>query len=178
MDAALKTNLETAVTRFLVRLEDLFGPRDPRFPSVYAERWSDPRKSPCPMFFEREERAIIYISAYVTSRGALWEVAHECVHLLDPWMEEVEGKPTSVLEEGFATWFQNSWSQGDKGEVGPAYQEAERLVRPYMGDLPDAIKYLRSQGIRIGEIEPAHLRGAYPKMASSRVERLCQRWAG
>jgi len=55
---------------------------------------------------------------------AHWQLAHECVHLIDPHKD-----PTNFLEEGLATWYQNQKAEGF--ENSKSYKRAENLVRPY-----------------------------------------------
>ena len=65
--------------------------------------------------------------------GHVWELAHESVHLLDPWNPSCkkEGCSTNCLEEGLATWFQNRAVQ-DGGNAEIEYARRERLVAPLM----------------------------------------------
>ncbi len=86
-----------------------------------------------------------------------WQVAQECVHLLDP----VEGGP-NCLEEGLASWFQNSrqFHNSDEAEqyikkindYGTNYQCARALVCCCMPQIISAVKEIRSSGTRIGDI--------------------------
>ncbi len=132
-------DLKAHVTRYLSILESILGPRDPRF--VFGTiRKSDGR--PCTHFPEDFHlrggcRVDILITDWPWEHYSLdqgpWQIAHECVHLLDP------GKmgAANVLEEGLATWFQNEPSYHD-GRVRryiagnekqlPAYLEAQELV--------------------------------------------------
>lgn len=171
----LKASLESATRNFLSRIEELFGPRDPRFPHLEIQRWDDPLKGPRPLFQEEQGRVTIMITAKVGYEGARWEVAHECVHLVDPWMAEIEGRETNLLEEGLATWFQNTSVLEGRGNPLPVYKEAESLVRPYMSDFPAAIKRIRTERIRIGSIQPHHIARFYPRMDSLTAQRLCER---
>jgi hypothetical protein len=63
-------------------------------------------------------------------RLARWQLAHECVHLIDPHFPA----PTNVLEEGLATWFQNRQVKCRCFFSTPAYSRAEHLVSPLMED--------------------------------------------
>ncbi len=175
IEPVLKAKLTRSVSRFLLRLEDLFGPRDRRFPSVEVDRWESVSKGPSQIYSAVDGRVTIMITAHVSNLGALWELAHECVHLLNPWIPDIEGMPTNVLEEGLASWFQNCVAHESRGELLPAYARAEALVRPHMVVLPPAIRRLREQGVRIGEINPSHL---HRVVDSATAEQLCQRWAG
>ena len=46
----------------------------------------------------------VWVSKWSDHSRAGWDLAHECVHLLDPIME----KYATYLEEGLATWYQDS----------------------------------------------------------------------
>ena len=85
------------------------------------------------------------------TRGG-WQIAHECVHLLDP----TPRGGSNFLEEGLATWYQNEpyfHNEQVKIYIGrntkslPDYIEAEQLVRKCIpeGLLP-AVKEIREHG--------------------------------
>ena len=171
----LRASLERDATAFLSRLEELFGPRDPRFPLLDIQRWTDPSEGPRPVFYEKEGRVRVMITANVNDKSARWEVAHECVHLIDPWIFAKEGRETNVLEEGLATWFQNTQVSEGRGDPLPFYKRAESLVCPYMSDFPAAIKRIRREGTRIGDIQSRHIDRSYPRMDSFTAWQLCRR---
>ena len=113
-------NLEAYVTRYVSILESIFGQRDPRF--VFGTiGMSDGRpRTHFPGGFHLDGgcHVDILITKYPWKHRSPdqgpWQIAHECVHLLDP----CEKGTANTLEEGLATWFQDE----------PAYHE-ERVRR-------------------------------------------------
>ena len=107
-----------------------------------------------------------------------WQIAHECVHLLDP----SEKGTANVLEEGLATWFQNEPTYHDErvrryiaknDKHLPAYLEAQELVRHSLPDILQAVKTLRASGDRIGDIKADMLAPLLPNAETGTAERLC-----
>ena len=106
---------------------------------------------------------------------ATWQVAHECVHLLDP----VKFGNATILEEGLAMWFQNNekyhracvknyiarykrmiekkLNKNTMTCSDRKYFEAENIVNHYMTHLESAVKRIRAKGVKISEIQPCHL---------------------
>ena len=83
-----------------------------------------------------------------------WQVAHECVHLLDP----VERGAANFLEEGLATWFQDELLFHDdnvkryiaRNSPPPEpYSTAKRLVVQCQPQIVPVVKKIRSSGTRI-----------------------------
>lgn len=163
--------LEKQVPGFIRDLEKRFGPRDPNFEFGCI----DPEpKCPPETFFRREGITCVKLSTgscrftggvvdIRLTRKALkhpdkplakWELAHECLHLIDPYGGcNSSGKPlrTNVLEEGLATWYQNKKVPRQFAER--SYAEAEELVAPFMNTLPGAIRGIRQDlRLAIGDI--------------------------
>ena len=87
------------------------------------------------------------------STHVLWDVAHECVHLIDPY----KGGETNNLEEGLATWFQNSKIDFPSCPTSP-WAEAERWVKcAGIERLCSIVRRLRSEDVRIGDITAEQL---------------------
>ena len=178
------SDLKAHATKYLKILESIFGPRDPRF-TFNDVRCSD--ESPCTHFpqgfhFGGDCRVDILITRWPWEHRSPdqgpWQVAHECVHLLDP------GKlgSTNVLEEGLATWFQNEPSYHDERvqcyiaknqSPLPAYANAEALVRSSLPDVLNAVKTLRASGIRIRDIKADVLAPLLSSTDTETLERLC-----
>lgn len=99
---------------------------------------------------------------------ARWQLAHECVHLIDPNF----APPTNVLEEGIASWYQDEKVPG-KERSGPnreRYEKAKSYVKANMKHeaatlfqwqwdraLLKAVQTLRSEDRRIGDITQSDL---------------------
>ena len=155
-------------------LESMFGKRDGKFVMGGIARSSDrfARTSyPNGFYLKGGCTVDIMISPYPFDQCHYgqggWQVAHECVHLLDPTLNGA----SSFLEEGLACWFQNDptfhdrevrdYIEFNKGSTDtpphPYYVEAEDLVREFILEktpLTTAVCAIRNRGIRIGEIRP------------------------
>ena len=173
-------------SQLLSDIECMFGPRDHSFTLVGIDLDSTPGASPrlwypdsgiAPDDPDRRSRHVIIrltSNALIELTRARWQLAHECFHLLDPWNEQVDGRPSSWLEEGLASWYQNSrvpeaeWHEG-------LYALAEDLVTPLMNELPKAIKLIRRErGLRISAITPDVLREYCPGPSEETLLKLCQ----
>ena len=173
---------------FLTEIEKLFGPRDPKFTYVGLEFdtshdakpriWFPHTGYPGRETNEPSRHVNIRLTGNAQNDAnlAIWQLAHECVHLIDPWNIEVEGRTSNVLEEGLATWYQNTIVQGVSLDDDPSYKEAKTLVEPYMPKLAETIKHLRTQhSVRIGDIEnPDLLLKHSPDMDPKTAENLCR----
>ena len=130
-------------------LEERFGPRDPNFEfgSILPGTGKRPHIS-CP----RTSRINICLTKEALADSdemwARWQLAHECVHLIDP-----HENPTNVLEEGLAVWYQNKKVTRQFADRDGPYAEAEDLVRPFVHTLPTAIRGIRTNlRLAIGDI--------------------------
>ena len=174
---------------FLAEIEKLFGPRDSKFTYVGLEIDTTHNAKPRIWFphtgypgresDEPSQHIAIRLteSAQNDANIAIWQLAHECVHLIDPWNIEAEGRQPSVLEEGLATWYQNTIVQSVLQD--PTYEAAKSLISPYMPDLATTVKHIRTQhNIRISTIDaPDLLLRHCPEMDPKVAEALCQRFA-
>ena len=169
-------------TALLTDTEQLLGPRSRRFALgdiVCAPHGTNP------MIFRRGDTNIVDIrityealAGNSNGRLAYWQLAHECVHLIDPQFPP----PTTVMEEGIATWNQNK-KLGSRDFLCPsrdvAYIEAERLVAAYMDNdyLPEIIRGLRQRPVypvRIYDITLDLLARSAPKIPSLAASKLTQ----
>ena len=106
-----------------------------------------------------------------------WQVAHECVHLLDPGI----GGTANFLEEGLATWFQNEPRFHDdavrqyiaRNTRTLLYDAAKDLVLRCMPQLTTAVKEIRESSKRIREISPDVLAARLPHVDRETVNSLC-----
>ena len=187
------TWLAGQVHKYLIRIEELFGPRDPRFEFGAIRRSNDSKGDPQTHFVNGYHEnggcvVDIHISHNVFDNNrkthATWQIAHECVHMLDP----CRGGEANVLEEGLATWFQNElrFHPGlvqlfirDLDPLAVRYTEAMTLVRICMPNLANAVREIRSSGIRLKEIKPELLKEALlPNVIDDAcINRLCERFS-
>ena len=178
--------LPVHASRFLTDVEHLFGPRDPSFTVVGIEVDATPGACPhlwypdsgiAPADTDRRSRHVVIrltSNALTDPVRAQWQLAHECFHLLDPWNERVDGRPANWLEEGLASWFQNSRVPEAESHEGQ-YALAENLVSPLMDELPEAVKLIRRERrLRISAIMPDVLREYCPGFSEEALQKLCK----
>ena len=186
-DGTYSLTLAQLTSVFIAEIERLLGPRDPKFTYVGLE--IDTTQNATPQIWfphtghperergKRSDHIIIRLteSAQSNANVATWQLAHQCVHLIDPWNIEVEGRTSNYLEEGLATWYQNTIIQ-DIQINHPQYAKAKSLVEPHMPQLATTIKHLRTNhNLRIGDIEnPDLLLKHSPDMDPKTAENLCR----
>ena len=171
---------------FLADIEHCFGPRDRSFALVGIDIDRTPDNPPrlwfpdtgiAPDDAEKRSRHVVIRlgpNALTNPARARWQLAHECFHLLDPWNLKVDGRPTNMLEEGLAAWYQNTRVPEAASHEGQ-YALAEELVRPLIGELPRAVKRIRlEQQLRVSEITPDVLRAHCPGFSYETLWQLCQ----
>ena len=181
--------LNKQVQEYVEMLEDMFGPRDQGF--VFGTV----RQSDCniPRTYYRgkyhtDGGCVVDIKVGKSAWEKLqygrsaWQVAHECVHLLDP----TERDAANFLEEGLATWFQyepqfhneivNQYiARYPNWQPPERYSTAKRLVVQCQGIVP-AVKKIRSSGARICEITPDVLAAHVPGADRETIEHLCAKF--
>ncbi len=160
---------------YLADPEQQFGPRDSSFTILGIELVDSPTEKPHVWFPNTDpagKHVIVHLSPQPldNARVARWQLAHECLHLLDPRLP-----PTNVLEEGLATWYQNKAVPVTFAPCEP-YIEAERLVYPLMDELPAAIRLLRKAGYRIGGLTAEQLQEVCPRIDRDLAVRLADKF--
>ena len=189
--------LEQQRDRYIDILEELFGPRDQRF--VLGSIGETPYRADMPQTyfpngFDLNGGCIvdIHISRLPWRTNArvqgTWQVAHECVHLLDP------GEPrTNYLEKGLATWFQCESKYHvdevkgyierkvrDYFESSPAdmkkYIQARDLVCYCMPGLSHSVREIRGSGIRIRDVTVEVLASCLPEIDREMLHNLCAKF--
>ena len=178
--------LSSHASRFIADIEGLFGPRDRSFTLVGIVIDRTPGNPPQLWFPDsgippgdaegRSRHVVIRLAsnALTDLAKARWQLAHECLHLLDTWNERVDGRPANWLEQGLATWYQNSRVPEAECHEGQ-YALAEDLVSPLMDESPNAVKLIRQErGLRISEITPDVLQGYCSGMSEDILRKLCQ----
>lgn len=171
---------------FIRDIEQRFGPRNSMFSLVGVEIDETPNATPCNYFPDfgippgdpenRSRHIIIRLTpqTLVSRECARWQLAHECIHLIDPWNRIADGRATNVLEEGLAVWYQNFAAPCSLGTDLRSYLEAEALINPHIGELCAAIKSIRSDElVRIGEMTPELLLAYCPSIGDATARRLC-----
>ena len=182
-------DLEAQVTRYRGILESTFGPFNGRLTFRSVGRVPEDEVDQPQIHFPCGYSGgvvDIWISREPYDEGlpdqATWQIAHECVHLLDP-CEEGEA---NYLEEGLATWFQMEPRFHDKIVKGylrkkrgrlirdPRYVTALGMVRRNMPGLKKAIREIRGSGTRLCEIAPSHLRSHLAGVGEKALAALCE----
>ena len=180
-------SLEFEVRRYQEILEDLFGPCDSRF--VFGTIRKSEDNTPRTFFpnnYYTNGGCIVDIHIsdfpwehYSPDQGK-WQVAHECVHLLNP-----ESGTTKFLEEGLATWFQNEPRFHDDAvkqyikrntKTNGSYASAKNLVLHCMPQLAVAVKGIRKSGIIIRDISPDMLAARLPHIDRNTIDSICAKF--
>ena len=182
--------LKERFCKYMTTLEQMFGPHDPRFVfgSFKKAVYNDVPRTNFPNKFHFNGNCVvdIHISKYPWQHcyydQSAWQVAHECVHLLDPGLQ----KETNVLEEGLATWFQNeprfhndlvkTYINKQSSTKPQNYIQARRLVQHCMPNLIKAIKDIRGSGLSIRDITSDTLTSHLPEIDKQVVNDLCSRF--
>ena len=160
---------------YLRELTDLLGPRDDSY--ILCENIREVDGNPTTWFpHSYQAREVeIHLSRDAVEHGdcdwARWQLAHECVHLLDPGVP-----PTIVLEEGIAVWYQHRKSPWRADNPDPPYVEALALVEPWMGTLPEAIKHVRARGIQMRHMTSTDLAEGCPGLSAHTTRELTRRF--
>ena len=181
-DGEFSQTLTQHLGLFLSDIETKFGPRDTSF-TILGIEIVETKGSPhiwFPASRGDHKHVIVRLAENTLDCETLarWQLAHECVHLLDPRNNDLSG-PTSVLEEGIATWYQNCKEGRQFATTDSVYAEAETLVLPLMGVLPDAIRRIRQkEGIPIGDIKEGVLRKYCPQVSLDTAQCLTQQCKG
>jgi hypothetical protein len=171
--------LATRVGEILRLAEDRYGPRDCSFTMLGVEfTETGPRT-----WFPGDCRQVVIqlsTSAMNDEIRALYQLAHECVHLLDPVVFGL----ASVFEEGVATLFSAEYARRLQPSYSPSeakYGAAARLAQAALTASPDLIRRLRGEGTRFSAFIPQQLRSACPLLPERDCELLCanyQAWDG
>ena len=169
-------------------LESMFGKRDKRFiigGIKEAPEYHNKPHTHFPHCFHVNGGCVIDI--YISIRPyknhwhnqAAWQVAHECVHLLDP----TKKGGSNFLEEGLATWYQDEPRFHDaavqayirRNRPHPAkYAKAQALVRRNLHLLLPAVKAIRESGVRICDINSGILERYLPAADRATAKQLCE----
>lgn len=145
----------TYASRFIQEMEKRYGSRDRSWTYVGVEFHTGQPQVWFPGSHETPPRQHIAISlsaeTFSHRQNMVYQLAHECVHLLAP----VVGGGAPVIEEGLATAFSEDmieeWCDNTSKQAYTSdqkYVEAAARVRELLALVPDAIPRLRA-------IEPA-----------------------
>ena len=178
------THLQCQADKYIELLESMLGPHDPRFALGTIGRSRDVPRTHYPNGYHMNGNCVVDIHIgehpwdhHCYDQGT-WQIAHECVHFLDP----CQMNDANYLEEGLAMWFQDeSQFHDDNVQMYIAcntfhpepYATAKTLVHKCMPNIIPAIKKIRATGIRIHSIEADMLAARLPGMDPQTIEELC-----
>jgi hypothetical protein len=148
--------LASRAGEILHQLEERFGPRDHSFTFLGIE-FSE--TGPRNWFTANCKHIVIQLSTSAMNDEirALYQLSHECVHLLDP----VEWSMASVFEEGVAAMFSLEYTQNISPAYSPFYPKynaAANLAKEALMISPGVIRHLRGNGVRFSEITSEQLK--------------------
>lgn len=179
------TNVDQLIQMLVEDAESLFGTRvDPApysFDGIYFAS-----KVPLMKYDPEEMKIVFRLSNDARNDNAkiLWQLAHECVHLMTParlW--------TSMLEEGLACWFQLRWTKlvpqlFPENKCNPEncfankrFFEAYSMVEEILKQDPDAIKRLREVEPVISKFTPKMIVSELSYVDVPTAKLLCSRFA-
>lgn len=157
----------------LFQAESQFGERDRSFTVVGTEF----REGVPQIWFPGNRNHVVVQLSTVCLQNphqAVFQLAHECVHLLNP---RVQGTAT-LLEEGVATVFSVQQTQrlfGYRFGIGDsAYECAADTVEPLLQAVPDGVRQLRSRCGSISSASPTHLMDIWPALSVDAASELCK----
>ena len=185
--------------QYIGRIEGILGPKDKRFILRSIDKAPENEKDrpginfPDGFHYRGNCPIDIYISWDAWDNPnhdqAILQIAHECVHLLDPGKRGT----ATVLEEGLATWFQCEYTfhhrdmrdyiadfRGYLNKAEEEYLEKYRDARQKVIDCDEnlikAVRELRSRDIRIRDITAEQLAHYLPDGNPDLLEKLCEKF--
>jgi hypothetical protein len=178
-------NVEQVISMLLDDAEELFGTRVPPYPYTYEGVYFGSNVSQL-KYRPEEMKIFIRLSSDARNDNAkiLWQLAHECTHLLTParlW--------TSMLEEGLACWFQMRWAKlcpqlfpeskckPEECFASERFLEAYTLVEELLKRDPQAIKRCRKHQPVISKFTPTLIVTEISSVDVPTAKLLCSRFA-
>ena len=167
--------LTTRLGDMLRKAKKLFGKRDCSYTPIGVEFYNDNK----PMVWYPGNCKHIAIrltmNAACDFRRALYQLAHETVHLLSP-----TGERNSInFEEGVATWFSNYYlkrlgyeeillsNENDKAYIRPL-----NLVKPFLDKDPCLVKRIRKKQPSFHKMTVDDIRPEFPGLSEEDLEFL------
>lgn len=165
--------LASRLSNMLHRAEELYGARDLEYTPVGVEFTQDGPRTWYPG--NRKHVAIqLSIGARYSVDVALFELAHEVIHLLSP----SGGQNANVLEEGVSVEFALRYLREERGLTWqvpqPRYKRAHELVRVLLDIDEEAIKKLRTEQPFMPKISVEMILKHFPSVEQEIAENLSQ----
>lgn len=163
--------LVSQLSDLLDEAERLYGPRDKNWTPLGIEYCDG-----TPRIWYPGDRGHVAIQLTDAARAdpnrALFQLAHEVIHLLAP----LGTKQSLRIEEGLATYFSHVVSARYRLSLinkDPIYVEAERDVVELLNLSSDSIRRAREQEISFNNFTPELILNVCPTSSSALAERLC-----
>lgn len=183
----------TVLSVILSEAEELFGPKIQPYPFMLTGvdfgsdspqiRYRDGRRPKYKYIIVRLSR-----TCRNDDKRALWQLVHECVHLLSP-----DGQPRSsmsVLEEGIACWYQRHWVENcpklfpewaqspghGYDNTQTSYNEAADFVSHILRMDPTCIKRVRVKQPIINKISAIDLLNTIPTLEKELARQLVSKF--
>ncbi len=184
-DSFARRDLLTVSTFMVEDIERLIGPRLSdkvyEFTGIYFAS-SHPQMEYRKKGFRHLTKIRLAAGSSKDPGNALWQLAHECVHLITPF------GGSTVLEEGIACWYQERWvdkipqvfpewvKTRRKAGYFPSYDEAYSLVDALMTTDPEVMKRLRKSEPVISKISAELLKQEAPWLNKAVARKLAARF--
>ena len=166
--------LTTWLGILLHQVEQIYGPRDLNYTLLGVEF---NEQGPMLWYPGNRKHVSIILSAEAAHQPnrALWQLAHETVHLLSP----TQSSAALIAEEGLATLFASrvstEYSLGFSTDRQD-YREAEEAVSKWLSEFPSAISATRNLEPCMALWTAIILKEACPGISDQLAERLCERF--
>ena len=162
----------------LIKAEEMFGARDYYY-TVLGVEFS--RKGPCIWYSKNRRFITIMIRSDVGDDSqALYQLAHETVHLLAP----TGGSDATNLEEGVACYFsgyymekvlkENSYNWWDTGNA--RYDSVLNVVKPLLDNDIGCIRRLRERQPSFTKMSVDDIRSEFPKISDADAHFLVRKF--
>lgn len=168
--------LTTLLGSMLWELEQIYGPRDREWTPLGVEFGGT---RPCIWYPGNRGHVSIKLSfsASMNISYAVFELAHEAVHLLSP-----SGKRSApAIEEGLATIYAIEKSQqlGIKAPgISSSYFHCMHITRNFISHFgPSSISRIRQQEPAFYKWQPHNLRSVFPELSENDARDLCEPFA-
>jgi hypothetical protein len=164
--------LVSRLSELLEEAEARYGPRDREWTLIGIEFGGD---TPGTWFPGNRRHVVIRLSdnARTNPARALFQLAHEAIHLLSPW----SGAP--AMEEGVATLFSDEVSlrfaaDGWFFSSEPDYVHCRDVTRTLLALHPDGVRTLRAKEPHFHLMTPTLITSTFPDVPEQLAGALCE----
>jgi hypothetical protein len=169
--------LTTRLADLLQEAQERFGPRDHEWTPIGIEFGGQNPSTWYPGIGNCKYVSIkLSANAANDPQRALFQLAHEVIHLLGPGPK----KETLTIEEGVATFFSIEvaarFGFAFKYDA-PAYDHAGERVTELLRIAPDAVKRLRAKRPSFASFTPEFIRSVLPAVSERLAVDLCEPFA-